>query len=70
MEFYIKTRPEFIDSYQVGIEIKLSMGDRFIWVTVSKIEDDNVFIKAIGKDEIYLQSLLEEKTSTFSIRGV
>lgn len=51
------------------MQLKLSMGDQSIWVTVIKIEDNNVFFKVKGEDEIYFQSLCEERASTFSIGG-
>lgn len=67
MEFFIKTKPEFKEHFQTGMQLTLSMGERLVEVTITKIEDINIFLKATGEDAKYLQSLFEEKTSTFSM---
>jgi hypothetical protein len=67
MEFFFRNKPEFVKYYQIGMQLELSMGEKLIWVTVSKIVDDAVFFKTNGEDEKYLEDLFEEKFQSFSI---
>lgn len=66
MEFFIKTKPEHREHFQIGMQIQLSMNERLIWFTITKIEEENVFLKSI-EDEKYLETLFEEKTRSFSM---
>lgn len=69
MKFFIKTKSEFKETLQTGTQLKLSMNERFVWVTIAEIEKDKVFFEATGDDEKYLQSLFEEKVNSFSIES-
>lgn len=49
--------PKAKDVLRPGNELRITLGEKDIWVTVIRFEEDKIFVKAEGEDEKYLQDL-------------
>lgn len=61
MEFYLKVNPQAKNYLKTGNELQISIAEKLMWVTVTRIEEDKVFLKVTGENEKYLESLYEKK---------
>ena len=69
MEFFIKMNPKAKDYLQPGSELKMTFGGRPTWVTITRFEEDKIFIKAEGEDERHLQNLFEKRVKEFNAKN-